>query len=92
VLKELGCEPCAVRTQRLDRDAPLEDLTLCVIVSRSKDDLQQFVDDLRAAIHRRPDDNDLWRNVCGALVMFNTSDGIAVVFERAVGKTPQTLH
>jgi hypothetical protein len=50
------------------------------------------VDDLRAAIHRRPDDNDLWRNVCGALVMFNTSDGIAVVFERAVGKTPQTLH
>ena len=75
VLKEIGCEPLAVVSQRLLADAPVGNLTLCTVV-RPKGDLQRFLDDLRAAIHRRPNDNELWRDVCGALRFVKVPEGL----------------
>jgi hypothetical protein len=92
VLKELGFEGLAVMTRQLVPDAALGDLTLCTIVGRSRADLKPFLNDLTAAIHRRPNNNELWRDVCSAMRAIEVPEGLVVVFEHAIGTLGQTLH
>jgi hypothetical protein len=92
VLQELGCEPRAVLSKQLFPDAPRGNLNLSTIVGRSRADLKPFLDDFSAAIHRRPLDNDLWREVCGPLRFVKVPEGLVVVFERAIGTLQPTLH
>jgi hypothetical protein len=92
VLQELGCEPRAVLSKQLFPDAPHGNLNLSTIVGRSRADLGPFLKNFSAAIHRRPSDNDLWREVCGTLRFIKVPQGLAVVFERAIGTLRPTLH
>ena len=92
VLQELGCKPRAVLSKQLFPDAPRGNLNLSIIVGRSRADLKPFLDDFSAAIHRRPLDNDLWREVCGPLRFVKVPEGLVVVFERAIGTLQPTLH
>jgi hypothetical protein len=92
VLKELRCESLAAMTRQLVPDAARGTLTLCTIVGRSSADLKPFLNDLTAAIHRRPNDNDLWRDVCSAMRAIKVPEGLVVVFEHATGTLGQTVH
>jgi hypothetical protein len=91
VLIELGYELRAVKTRQLISDAPSGMLTLCTIVGPSTADLSLFIKEFTSAIHRRPKDNNLWRDLCGVLRICKTPQGLVVVFESAIGKEP-TLH
>jgi hypothetical protein len=92
VLEELGCEPQAVLSKQLFPDAPKGNLNLSAVVGRSTADFKPFLNNLSAAIQRRPNDNDLWRDVCGPLRFVKIPDGLVVVFERAIGTLAQTMH
>jgi hypothetical protein len=92
VLVELGCEPQAVLSKQLFPDAPKGNLNLSAVVGHSTTDLKPFLNNLSAAIHRRPNHNDLWRDVCGPLRFVKLPEGLVVVFERAIGTLAQTLH
>jgi hypothetical protein len=92
VLVELGCEPQAVLSKQLFPDAPRGNLNLSIIAGPATSDLKPFLNDLKAAIHRRPNDNDLWREVCGALRIVKVPEGLVVVFERAISTLGSALH
>jgi hypothetical protein len=92
VLEELGCEPRAVLSKQLFPDAPKGNLNLSAVVGPSTTDLKPFLNNLSAAIHGRPNDNDLWRDVCGPLRFVKVPQGLVVVFERAIGTLVQTMH
>jgi hypothetical protein len=85
VLEELGCEPRAVLSEQLFPDAPIGNLNLSTIVGRSTADMKPFLNKLSAAIHGRPNDNELWQDVCGPLRFVKVPQGLVVVFERAIG-------
>jgi hypothetical protein len=92
VLEELGCEPRAVLSEQLFPDAPIGNLNLSTIVGRSTADMKPYLNKLSAAIQGRPNDNDLWQDVCGPLRFVKVSQGLVVVFERAIGTLRPTLH
>ena len=92
VLEELGCEPQAVMSEQVIPDAPIGNLNLSTIVGRSTADMKPFLNKLSAAIQGRPNDNDLWQEVCGPLRFVKVSQGLVVIFERAIGTLRPTLH
>jgi hypothetical protein len=91
VLQELGCEPRAALSKQLFPDAPIGNLNLSTMVG-STADLKPFLKNFSAAIQRRPNDNDLWRDVCGPLRFVKVPQGLVVVFERAIGTLRPPLH
>jgi hypothetical protein len=92
VLEELGYEPRAVLSEQVIPDAPHGNLHLSTIVGRSTADLKPFLNKFSAAIHRRPTDKDLWREVCGTLRFVKVPQGLVVIFERTTGTLRPTLH